>query len=198
MQPGRRNNSRVSRSRRRLAFAALLLTLTTRHAAGQLVNENLLITFPQGFRVANDQKANGVHLSEMIPKGESIDDWSQMVTVQIFFGAPAMTTPEFEANMETGWKATCPGASKGHVADGLENNYRFSLWIQSCPRNPATGKPETTFFKAIAGNDSFYLVQKAFRSKPTMDEVGAATAWLRKIEVCDSRRPEHACPKPAQ
>ena len=165
-------------------------------AHAQLVNENLLITFPQGFKVANDQKANGVHLSEMIPKGESLDDWTQMVTVQIFFGAASLTPRGFEETMEASWKASCPGASRAHVADGTENGYPFNLWVLACPRNPASGKPETTLLKAIAGNDSFYLVQKAFRSKPTMDEVGAATAWLRKIEVCDSRRPEQACPRP--
>lgn len=181
-----------------IVVIALGLCLGSGVARAQLVNENLLITFPQGFRVANDQRANGVHLSEMIPKAETLEDWTQMVTVQIFFGASAMTPPEIKANMEAGWKTSCPGASSGDVADGTENGYRFNLWILACPRNPATGKPETTLLKAIAGNDSFYLVQKAFRSRPTMDEVGAATAWLRKIEVCDSRRPEQACPKPAQ
>ena len=177
---------------------AAMMFCATGPARAQLVNENLLITFPQGFRIANDQRANGVHLSEMIPKGESLDDWTQMVTVQIFFGAAALTPEGFEADMDKSWKASCPGASKGHVADGTENGYRFNLWVLACPRNPASGKPETTLLKAIAGNDSFYLVQKAFRSKPTMDEVGAATAWLRKIAVCDSRRPEQACPKPGQ
>ena len=55
----------------------LISLLVAQQARAQLVNENLLITFPQGFKVANDQKANGVHLSEMIPKGESLDDYSK-------------------------------------------------------------------------------------------------------------------------
>lgn len=179
-------------------MTALAFCLGAGPACAQLVNENLLLTFPQGFKVANDQRANGIHLSEMIPKGESLEDWTQMVTVQIFFGAAALTPHGFEETMETSWKASCPDASKGHIADGTENGYRFNLWVLACPRNPASGKPETTLLKGIAGNDSFYLVQKAFRYKPTMDEVGVATAWLRKIEVCDSRRPEQACPKPGR
>ena len=181
--------------RRTCAIAAAIWSLLVSAGSAQLVNENLVIAFPEGFKVGNEQRADGVRLSEMIPKNETIDDWTQMVTVQIFFGKPPMTPAEFETTIDMGWKSSCPTASNGHVTNGVENGYGFSLWIESCERNPTTGKPETTLFKAIEGNDSFYLVQKAFRTKPTVDEIGAATAYLRKIQVCDSRKPEQACPR---
>ena len=33
------------------------------------------------------------------------------------------------------------------------------VWYENCSLNTATGKPEFTWFKAIQGNDSFYLIQ---------------------------------------
>ena len=37
------------------------------------------------------------------------------------------------------------------------------MWRMTCPLNRQTAKPEMTWFKAISGTDSFYVVQKAFK-----------------------------------
>ena len=63
----------------------------------------------------------------------------------------------------------------------------------TCPTNKQTGKPEWTWFKAIQGNDSFYVVQKAFRFEPSQEQVVEWTKYLRRVSVCDSRR--NSCPK---
>jgi hypothetical protein len=68
------------------------------------------------------------------------------------------------------------------------------VWYENCPLNTATGKPEFTWFKAIEGNDSFYLVQVALNVQPS-DEV--STLWmdyLKKVRICDTRLPDRACP----
>ena len=51
------------------------------------------------------------------------------------------------------------------------------MWALGCKRNPATGKPEMTWFKALAGIDSFYVVQKAFKFVPSKDQV-AKWMWV--------------------
>ena len=55
-------------------------------------------------------------------------------------------------------------------------------------------KPEITWFKAVQGNDSFYVVQKAFRFMPPQEQMTKALAYLGTVKVCDSRRTDRACP----
>jgi len=56
-------------------------------------------------------------------------------------------------------------------------------------------KPEYTWFKAIQGNDSFYVVQKAFKFNPSEEQITQWTAFFRSIKVCDSRLKDRPCPK---
>ena len=60
---------------------------------------------------------------------------------------------------------------------------------------PATGKPEITWFKAISGRDSFYVVQKAFKFEPAPEQAKQWVGWLDKVSVCDTRLPDRACPR---
>jgi hypothetical protein len=65
---------------------ALAVAMAASAAAAQLQNENLLVTVPDGFKIDFQQKNKEMLISEMVPGAESVNDWTQMVTVQIFFG----------------------------------------------------------------------------------------------------------------
>ena len=75
------------------------------------------------------------------------------------------------------------------------NGYNTMTWRLSCPLNRQTGKPEMTWFKAISGRDSFYVVQKAFKFEPAPEKAAEWVAWLDKVSVCDTRLPDRACPR---
>jgi len=178
----------------RTMLPLLLAILLPLPAAAQLVNENLLVSMPQGFKVGFQERKNNIQMTEMVPAKETVQEWSEMVTVQIFFGLK--TTPEqFKADMEKRWRAACKDGGSHAVSGAVENGYATLIWVLSCPRNPATGKPEVTWFKAVQGNDSFYLVQKAFRSMPAQPQMTEALSYLTGVKVCDSRRKDRACPK---
>jgi hypothetical protein len=81
-----------------------------------------------------------------------------MMTIQIFYGLKA-SPDQFMAKTEQLASQACRGSSVGFLRRGQENGYNFTLFLQDCPRNPATRKLEITLFKAIEGNDSFYVVQ---------------------------------------
>ena len=81
------------------------------------------------------------------------------------------------------------------VALSRERGYPVIVWLQVCPLNKETGKPEVTLLKAIAGKDSFYVVQKAFRFQPDKAQIEQWSRYLRGVSVCDSRVPERACPQ---
>jgi hypothetical protein len=163
-------------------------------AAAQLVNENLLVAVPDGYKIDYGDKKNTMIINEMVPVTESIKNWSEMVTVQIFLGMKDVTPEEFKGRMEGLWRSACPQAESHPVASGDENGYAAAVWLMSCPLNPTTGKPEMTWFKAIQGKDSFYLVQKAFKFAPSKEQVVEWTGYLKQVSVCDSRLPERPCP----
>ena len=60
----------------------------------------------------------------------------------------------------------------------------------------ATGKPEITWFKAIQGNDRFYVVQVAFKAWPSKEQITRWMGYLKEVTVCDTRLPDRACAAP--
>jgi len=177
-------------------FAALALALFACVTAtrAELVNENLLVSVPPGYKIDFQDKKPKSLMNEMVPTNETVNDWTEMVTVQIFYNMKA-TPEQFVGKMASGWIQACPGASSKPVASGPENGYPAGVWLLSCPKNPATGKPEITWVKAVQGNDSFYVVQKAFKFTPSNEQVVQWMKYLRAVAVCDSRLPDRACPQ---
>ena len=163
-------------------------------ASTGLKNENLLAELPDGFKVDYEAQQNNMTISEMVPSNESVDDWSTLITVQIFMGMTGTTPEQYQENMNQSWFNACADSESYPVANGEENGYRFVLWQLYCPINPATQKVEYAYLKAIQGNDSFYLVQVAFRHEPSNDEITQWMQYMKQVSVCDSRIPEQACP----
>jgi hypothetical protein len=80
---------------------------------------------------------------------------------------------------------------------GARERLSIHVWLQSCPLNKATSKPEITWFKAIEGNDSFYVVQLAFKAWPSKEQITQWMHYLPDVVVCDTRLPDRACAAPA-
>lgn len=177
-------------------IAAVMFAVTP--AAAQLINENLLVAVPEGYKIDFRDKKNNMIINEMVPAAQSATDWTEMVTVQIFLWMKDVPPARFKNDTEQRWRNACPGSGAHPIASDVENGYPAAVWLMSCPRNAQTGKPEMTWFKAIQGNDSFYLVQKAFKFSPSKDEIVTWIRYLRSVTVCDSRRPDRRCPATTQ
>lgn len=181
---------------RQLLTTLLLLALVTPLVhSQQMENENLLQTVPSGYKIGYQVKRGNMLMTEFILEGESVESWTEMVTTQVFLGLTRPTPNEFRQVMQKSWAKSCKEAEFADVATGDERGYGFEVWIQDCPKNEQTGKPERVWLKAIKGNDSFYVVQKAFRFLPEPDQVVRWTQYLRSIQVCDGRLPDRSCPK---
>lgn len=156
--------------------------------------ERLRQALPAGYKVAFSQRQERSAITEMIPRSESPGRWSEMLTTQAFPGGQADATPEsFFRRITAYWKQLCPRSEARLLQRGEENGYPFALWQTACPLNKATGRPEYTWFKAVQGRDSFYLVQKAWRRRPTPDDVQHWTRYLQSVDVCDPRLAGGAC-----
>ena len=173
-------------------IAASVVLVTPAHA--QLVNENLLVTVPPGYKIDHQARNERQLINEMVPQGESVKDWTEMVTVQIFFNRKRLAPQAMRDSIAQGWMKACPNGILQPVVDTTESGYPTLIWQLSCPNNPQTGKPEWTWFKAVSGNDSFYMVQKAFRFDPSKEQIATWMRYLKTVTVCDSRLADRACP----
>src|ERR1700730_11002925 len=108
----------------RALTASLLLTLLAAPApaTAQLVNENLLVVMPPGYKIGFQTKKNNMDMSEMVPSQQTVDDWTEMVTVQIFHGVKV--PPErFKETLEQRWSAACPDSPSAPIASAVESGY---------------------------------------------------------------------------
>ena len=141
-----------------LAMALLLWGVSLPVLAG-LKDENLLTPLPHGFKLGW-QSPDG-HMQEFVEPPDTVDDWSKMITIQIFHGLKNINPDAFAERLAARWKSGCADASAQKVRDGIENGYPIAVWIYVCPLNAATHKPETMWLKGIGGADSLYVTQYA-------------------------------------
>jgi hypothetical protein len=178
-----------------LLLAALSAIALPGAAYAQLAGENLLVNMPDGFAAAAQtaSKDGGLSAAEFIPTGETLETWSSMVTVQVFRKAK-VGPKKFLAQLKTGWEGACPNSKVEHHLEGGINGYRYVEWYFGCPLNPKTNKPESMWLKVMRGEDALYVVQYSFRALPDDKLEATALAYLAKVGVCDTRKPEHPCP----
>lgn len=160
----------------------------------ELTNENLLQTMPNGYKVDFQTQQGSMVMTEMVPQSESVQNWTEMVTTQIFLGLKTTTPETFQVYMKKTWGSACAASTTTSITSGKENGYPFSIWMQTCPENQSTGKPEFTWFKAIKGNDSFYVIQKAFKFAPSNDQIIQWMQYFHSARVCDTRVADSPCP----
>jgi hypothetical protein len=175
-----------------LALTAFALALGA-PSAHALEGEVLLVTVPKGYKIGYEKKAGNQIMTEMVPEAQTVKDWSEMVTVQIFLNMRGVTPAQYRQRIQSAWSQACEGSTFSLVKEDGEGGYPTVTWLSECPHNNATGKPELTWMKAIEGRDSFYVVQKAYKFEPTAAQKTEWGAWLDSATVCDTRRPERNC-----
>ena len=149
---------------------------------------------PQGFKLGFKDSKNGMNMQEFVPASETVQNWTEMVTVQVFLSRKDLQPAPFLASMQKQWAGSCKDSTATPVATGKVNGYEAASILLRCPLLASTGKPETTMLKAIKGNDSFYVVQRAVRSVPPPERLETMKKYIESVSVCDSRSPTSPCP----
>jgi len=166
-----------------LFFAAAMVVATP-------AEEWLVWPPADGFVVGHQETAANGSIEEQVPAGQTVDDWSRMITtIQI---AGDQTAEQFTDGLASGWKNSCPGGKA--TSQIVLADFRVSIESRmDCPRNPATGKPETMFMRSFPGQHRLYVLQIAFRHVPDAAEVAWAETQLSAAVLCDARSPKAAC-----
>ena len=179
--------------RRATCFLAALALTVAAPSARALEGEVLLVAVPKGYKIGYEKKAGNQIMTEMVPEGETVKGWTEMVTVQIFLNMRGVAPAEYRARIEELWAGACARSEFATVKEDTEGGYPTLTWLSKCPHNNATGKPELTWMKAIQGRDSFYLVQKAYKFEPTAEQKKQWDDYLDSATLCDTRRPDRPC-----
>jgi len=173
---------------RGLRTIVALLTLSTalvgasRAAAEHLVSPGIP-GFVVGHRAANAEQS----IREEVPSGETVEDWTRMVTTQRFGGAASRLTPTgFLDVISRNLMAACPGAQASKVLTGTRNGHPTAQIRAFCPRLAQTGKPEAFIMLAIAGSSDLHVKQVAFRRVPTDEDIQWGEAVLAAVTYCDT------------
>jgi hypothetical protein len=200
----------------RVAVAAVLATCGL-HASPLLAQsgmqdaEQLLVPFSAEewgqWKIGSQAKRPSFTMVEYIPKDQAIAGWDRMLTVQMFHNT-SIRLPQFmgqlKATFET--KQPCEHTKLQMFGSKKVNGYDTSLHWLICTRSKRDGKGEFTLMLGIEGRDALYLVQRAWRGEAyaadvvplSKDELASWLGFIDKVQVCDSRTPEHACPKGLQ
>ena len=173
----------------------ILLVCAAATASGQslLEAENLLFAPPKDFNIGFESNRDSRLMTEWVRAEQTVEDWSEMLTVQIYRGA-SVDAETFLRGVGNRYMNACPGTTAKGIFTGQVNGYAVSMLLLKCPKNPGTGKPETTALRVIKGNDALYSVQHAWRSVPTDQAIDDVMRALAKVTVCDTRVPSHPCP----
>jgi hypothetical protein len=179
---------------RRLNLALMMLSFASIASGQSLIDaENLLFSPPKDFKIGFHSEHDNRMMTEWVPAAETVEDWTQMLTVQIYRGA-TVDSATFLQGVGKRYMDACTGTTAQGIVTGKVNGFVVSMLLLKCPKNPATGKPETTAFRVIKGNDALYSVQRAWRAVPSDEDLDAVMHTLAKVIVCDTRTPDHPCP----
>lgn len=161
-----------------MKLALVLLGLLSAAATAATPADWLTRPAVTGFVVGHEAGDSQQSIREYVPQGETVHNWTRMVTDQRFIDFVELATPqEFAEEMARSLPKGCPGG-KASVVTSLKIEGRNAARMRAdCPRNPDTGKPEVFWIVLIAGERDMHSRQVAFRRIPT----AADTAWAEGV-----------------
>jgi hypothetical protein len=170
-------------------WAAALMLLPAVALAAPAQRGGEIVSFgtpPADFETGYQASQGGQTIVELVPKGQTVQNWERMVTLQTFAGN-TRSVIDFRRAVSDGWRSACPGGNTINLSEGQENGYPYALLQMSCEHNPQSGRPEYTWIKAMRGERALYVAQYAFRHLPSREEVTDAARRLRGMSLCDTR-----------
>ncbi len=131
----------------------------------------LAFSYPKGFAPAFEEARNGNYIQESVLKGESVQSWSQMLTVTGAKGLasnPDQTPISFANEIAAGFRSACPDSFAGRSLGEfkLDGHDAFAA-VASCGNVGAAdgARSESALLVVIKGKRDYYTFQWAERGK---------------------------------
>ena len=135
----------------------------------------------------------------MFQKGETVDDWTEMITQETFFRATRTSPDRVMDHLIQLAPRLCPDHRTAKMFAGEENGYPVGRLLQFC--SLYKGKGEITLYKVIQGRDNLYIVHRAIRvpafppddPRDMTETIKEWARYMRTVKLCDTAV-ERSCP----
>ncbi|MEN0001177.1 MAG: hypothetical protein AAF940_09850 [Pseudomonadota bacterium] len=182
------------RTVKKIAAILALTAVGAPNATAQIQAENLVSRMPEGFHVVHSQTENRDTIVEMVPVTQTRENWQTLLKVNIL-RRTTLSALDFQLQLAAGWERACPVSNRTPIQTGLDNGYEFAVDLLMCAQAPEMGDPTTVLVKSIRGRDALYSLQVSMRGDIEVDETFEWIRYMRGIQVCDTRDPDHPCPE---
>jgi hypothetical protein len=150
----------------------------------------LMFSLPKGFVPVFQDANGGQYIQESILKGETVETWSQMITItgaKDLAANPNVTPQLFAASMAGGFKRSCP-KSFSSVGLGPMKISGFDAFaaILSCGIAVPTGKQysESMVMIVVRGESDYYTLQWAERGNASVSPIELDdTKWSERLNM---------------
>lgn len=146
-------------------------------------------SYPKGFVPVFEQTKNGSYIQESVLKGESVQRWSQMITVTGAKGLasnPDQSPVRFASGLAAGFRDACPDsfAAKSLGEFKLGGHDAFASVISCGNVNGAAGaRSESALVIVIQGRQDYYTLQWAERGRPSQLPLSLDDArWSERLK----------------
>jgi hypothetical protein len=170
-------------------------------AISPVFHQLVSFSMPPEFRSvsATYERTTGVfYIREHVPQGESVDHWTQMITLtatQDLAANPIATPGAFAASLAAGFKRHCPDSfALAELGEQKFAAYPGYAVVASCGHVAAGAQAysETAIILAIKGSNDYYALQWARRGPDSRQPLTLDAAyWTRQL---DRLRPIRLCP----
>ncbi|HWZ62449.1 MAG TPA: hypothetical protein VNX02_05460 [Steroidobacteraceae bacterium] len=156
---------------KRIAAAVLPVAATVGVAApvvpraiSPVFHQLIAFSLPAPFKVAFEKTTDGFYIREHVPEGETVDEWSKMITLTGARGLsynPGASPQAYLQALARGFQRHCPDTFVSLDLGPQPNLPQSFATVASCGRVSSGGKArsETSVMLAIKGSDDYYTLQ---------------------------------------
>ena len=171
--------------------------------------EVLFVYPPDGWKLALETRVGKIRFTEYVPAGQSVEAWSEMITVQVVENSGDLSATDVARRLRTQFIAECGqvrhrGPERLNVGGYLAARLYLECTDPISERRPGGAryrKHEVAAYQVIQGKSDLYVIERAWhgdnRSEPGAP-YGRADVWgwdgfLHAVEICDGARRDRPC-----
>ena len=163
-----------------------------------IFSELLRVSYPREFRPAFEKRSGNFYIQESVLQGETVERWTQMLTVTGTEGLalnPQATPERFVERIARGYRSHCPDSfGQSALAEAPlagRDSYGVVLACGSVA-DPEGPHSEVALIVAFRGRRDYYTIQWAERGPPGTAPVVTLPRWLARWQRL---APIRTCPR---
>lgn len=165
------------------------VTRETSRAITPVFSQLVSYSYPKGFTAAFEDAKDNKYIQESVLTGETVQKWSQMVTLtgaKNLAATPDLTPERFAGTMAGGFKRVCPesysAAGLGEAKLGKHDAFAAVIGCGTVGA-PGEGYSETMLVLVIKGEKDYYTLQWAERGKASKTPIPFDSAkWSERLK----------------